>query len=90
MILTQVIITPNVTFVGSTADFIKILEQSKFPRGLYWRLALSTNRNANLWEIHLLLRFLSAEYLTSLKFGLMITWVNTIVQKFFRCHSKKH
>ena len=56
--MTQVIITPNLTFVGSTADFIKILEQSKFPIGLYWWLALSTNRNANLWENHLLLRFL--------------------------------
>ena len=36
MILTQVIITANLTFVGSTADFIKILEQSKFPIGLCW------------------------------------------------------
>ena len=32
----------------------------------------------------------SAEYLTSLKFGLMITWVNNIVQKIFHCHSNKH
>ena len=31
----------------------------------------------------------SAEYLTSVKFGVMITWVNTIVQKVFRCHSNK-
>ena len=58
MMLIQVIITPNLTFLGSTADFLKILEQSKFPIGLYWWLALSTNRNANLREIHLLLRFL--------------------------------
>ena len=83
MILIQVVITPNLTLVGSTADFIKILEQSKFPIGLYWWLALSTNRNANQWEIHLLLIIKSAEYLTSLKFGVMITWVNTIVKIFF-------
>ena len=79
MILAQVIITPNLTFVGYTADFIKILEQSKFPIGLYWWLALSTNCNANL----------QASNLTSLKFGVMITWVTTIVQKVFRCHSNK-
>ena len=75
MVLTQVIITPNLRFVGSTADFIKILEQSKFPIGLYWRLALSTNHSADP---------------TKLKFVVMITWVNTIVQIKIHCHSNKH
>ena len=36
MILIQVIITPNLTFLGSTADFIKILEQSNIPIGGGW------------------------------------------------------
>ena len=50
MVLTQVIITPSLRLIGSTADFIKILERGKFPVDLYWRLALSTNHQYR--EIH--------------------------------------
>ena len=35
MVLTQVIIKPNLKLVRYTADFIKILEVSEFPIGLY-------------------------------------------------------
>ena len=35
MVLTQVIITPNLRFVGSIADFIKILEVSELPIDLH-------------------------------------------------------
>ena len=89
MVLIQVIIIPNLRFFGSIVDFIKILEVSEFPIGLYCggtflstapmgnRIFLSTAPMGNRIFIK------SVEYLTSLKFGLMITWVNTIVQKFF-------
>ena len=46
------------TFFGSTVDFIKILEVSEFPIGLYCGWHISANRNTNLWEIHSLLGFL--------------------------------
>ena len=90
MILTQVIITPNLTFVGSTADFIKILEQSNSHRvvlvvGTFYQPQCKPIGNSLTSKIFIK----SAEYLTSLKFGFMITWVNTIVQKIFRCHSNK-
>ena len=35
MVLTQVIIKPNLRLVRYSADFIKILEVSEFPIGLY-------------------------------------------------------
>ena len=47
MVLIQVLTIPNLRTVGSTADFIKN------PRTRFvLQLAHSTNRNANLWEIH--------------------------------------
>ena len=69
-------------FLGSTGDFIKILEVSEFPIGLYHGWHMGNSLTSRIF-------IKSAEYLTSLKFGLMITWVNTIVQNFFRCHSNK-
>ena len=35
MVLIRVVIIPNLRFFGSTVDFIKILEVSEFPIGLY-------------------------------------------------------
>ena len=58
MVLTQVIIIPNLRFFGSTVVFFLILEVSEFPIGLYCGWHISTNRNTNLWEIHSLLGFL--------------------------------
>ena len=85
MILTQVIITPNLTFVGSTADFIKILEQSKGPSrfvlvvGTFYQLQCKRMGNSLTSKIFIK----SAVDPTNLKFGVMITWGNTIVQKNF-------
>ena len=45
-------------FFGSTVDFIKILEVSEFPIGLYCGWHISTNHNTNLWDFHSLLGFL--------------------------------
>ena len=81
--LIQVIIKPNLRLVRCTADFIKILEVSEFPIGLYWRLVESANHQyksmGNLLCSRIFIK--SAVDPINLKFGVMITWVNTIVQK---------
>ena len=84
MVLTQVIIIPNLRFFGSTVDFIKIVEVSEFPIGLYvvsTFLPTAIQPMGNSLTSRIFIK--SAEYLTSLKFGLMITWVNTMSKKFF-------
>ena len=68
MVLTQVIIKPNLRLVRYSADFIKILELSEFHIGLYCG-----------WHIRIFIK--SSVEPKNLKFGMMITWINTIVQK---------
>ena len=68
MVLTQVIIKPNLRLVRYSADFIKILEESEFPIGL-----------GNSLTSRIFIK--STVDPKNLKFGMMITWVNTIVQK---------
>ena len=84
MVLTQVIITPNLRFVGSTADLIKILEVSEFPIGLHcgwWSANRQYKPMGNLLCSGIFIK--SAVDPTNVKFGVMITCVNITVQKKF-------
>ena len=59
--------------VRCTADFIKILEVSEFSIGLYCGWEKYANHNTDFYK--------STVDSKNLKFGNMITWVNTIVPK---------
>ena len=80
MLLTQVIIKPNLRLVRCTADFIKIVGVSEFPIGLCWWLVESANRQyksmGNLLCSRIFIK--SAVDPINLKFGVMIS-----------CHSNK-
>ena len=75
----------NLRLVRCTADFIKILGVSEFPIGLCWWLVESANRQyksmGNLLCSRIFIK--SAVDPINLKFGVMITWVNTNSKKKF-------
>ena len=83
MLLTQVIIKPNLRLVRYTADFIKILEVSEFPIGC---IAVGRNVPTTIQTYGKLTK--PTVDPKNLKFGMMITWVNKIVQNNC-CHSNK-
>ena len=83
MVLTQVVIIPNLRFFWIYCWFYKNHRSEWISHRFVLWLAHFYQPQYKPMGNSLTFRIFikSAEYLTSLKFGLMITWVNTIVQK---------